>query len=657
MHPVSHCALDIYRSCRSYLMDDAPMIISRRVIAGAAGLLAVFFAVLVFSSKNDSATFDEVAHIPAGYSYLKYKDARINPEHPPLIKDLAALPLLFLDIKFPKDASYWDIANVNDRQWLAGNALLYRLGNDPARILFWSRLPLMLLSVAFGALIFWWTYRWYGAATGFLALLFFVSSPTVIAHSRLVTTDIGAAFGFFVGMLALFCFLRRRTTRSMIVFGIVLGVIQLFKFSLVLMLPISIIAGVLWLLLRREPGILDENSRRGRAVPEFNPDLVRDGAKEFSDNMFGSLLKLFARLFIAGIIALLVIWAVYAFHIWNYPPEQQQADMRYMLEGYKVPIVAETVFWLAEHPATRPLAQYFYGFLTVARRTAGGNTAFFQGEVSADGWFSYFPTLLATKEQLALFVFLAIALWYGCTRALREWRSGTLRAFCAREIFAVVIGAFIVFYFLWSVASPLNIGVRHALPILPFVYILAAYGVVSWIRQQRNAYPVTAWGTAHKLYEKYIKPAPKYALTTVLVVWMTAEVGAAFPHFLSYYNALGGGTLEGYRIATDSNYDWGQDLKRLRDWTEENNISKIYLDYFGGGSPPYEFGAAYEGWWSSRGTPPSGAYFAVSLNTLMGAWGTAVGDVAIQKEDSYEWLRGKTPIARAGTSILIFKIN
>src|SRR3989344_6431101 len=340
-----HRAFDIYWSCHSNCMDDSSVSASRRAIFGALALLVIFFAVLMLSSVGDSATFDEIAHIPAGYSYLKYQDARINPEHPPLIKDLAAAPLLFLNLRFPKDPLFWDIANVNDRQWIAGNTLLYKFGNDPDRILFWSRLPMMLLSVLFGTLIFLWARRTYGTATGLLALFFFVSSPTVIAHSRFVTTDIGAAFGFFVGMITLFYFLRHRTIKSAVVFGVVLGIIQLLKFSLVLMIPISIIASILWILLKKDRNMPNEISRWGRAGKPLASSGFR--AKEFSNDVLRPYFAFLCKLFIAGIVALLIIWAVYAFHVWNYPPEQQLADMRYILEGYKVPAVCQAVFGLA----------------------------------------------------------------------------------------------------------------------------------------------------------------------------------------------------------------------------------------------------------------------------------------------------------------------
>ncbi|MEK7596045.1 MAG: hypothetical protein AAB564_00620, partial [Patescibacteria group bacterium] len=173
--------------------------ISRKISSIIAGfLLALMFVLMFFSAWNESATMDELAHIPAGYSYLTQKDYRLNPEHPPLIKDLAALPLLFLNINFPADHSSWK--NDVNGQWSFGSVFLYESGNDADKIIRLARLPIMLLTILFGWLFFRWIRRRYGDQTGLLALFFFVFSPTFIAHGRYVTTDIAAAFGFFLGL-------------------------------------------------------------------------------------------------------------------------------------------------------------------------------------------------------------------------------------------------------------------------------------------------------------------------------------------------------------------------------------------------------------------------------------------------------------------------
>ena len=110
------------------------------------GLMILASFVLMFNaSSQESATMDELAHIPAGYDYVRYLDYRLNPEHPPLLKALAALPLLFQKLNFLTDKSAWQ-TDVNG-QWVAGAEFLYESGNDADQIIQWSRLGPMLLTI------------------------------------------------------------------------------------------------------------------------------------------------------------------------------------------------------------------------------------------------------------------------------------------------------------------------------------------------------------------------------------------------------------------------------------------------------------------------------------------------------------------------------
>ena len=111
-------------------------------------LLGACFLTAFLSSRNMSLTMDEKAHIPSGYSYLAFRDYRLNPEHPPLAKDLAALPLLFLDLNFPLEHKSWT-QDVNG-QWDAGYEFIFNSGNNPDQIIFWTRLPMMILLVFLG---------------------------------------------------------------------------------------------------------------------------------------------------------------------------------------------------------------------------------------------------------------------------------------------------------------------------------------------------------------------------------------------------------------------------------------------------------------------------------------------------------------------------
>src|SRR5215471_4538083 len=94
-------------------------------------MIAGTFLVPVALMRGKSATFDEVAHLPAGYSYWKTGLFTINPQHPPLIKELCSLPLLFMDLKMPVDPDTLRSSNLPlTYQWGFGRRFLYSQNAD-----------------------------------------------------------------------------------------------------------------------------------------------------------------------------------------------------------------------------------------------------------------------------------------------------------------------------------------------------------------------------------------------------------------------------------------------------------------------------------------------------------------------------------------------
>lgn len=570
------------------------------IIAG--GLLALMFALAFFSSWNETATFDEVAHIPAGYSYLTQKDMRLNPEHPPLMKDISALPLLFLNLNFPTDTPVWS-EKISDRQWDMGKLFLYRAGNDADKIIRLARLPMMLLAVLFGVILFYWTKKNYGNRTGLLTLFLFAMSPTIIAHSRYVTTDVAAALGFFIAIISFLNFLKNQNWRNVLIGGAVLGVALLFKFSTVILAPIFFVLAVLWQILDNY-----ENSRK----------------------LWSGFAGLFGKIIVLGLAALVLVYVVYIFHVWNYPSDLQIKDMSNTLSSDLGKKMMPAFTWMVQTEFFKPLAEYLFGVVSVVQRAGGGNASHFMGTVYSEATPWYFPTLYLFKESFIFHILTIIAIIFALkniSRATVSW---------IKNNFAVVAGLiFIAVYALQSITGNLNIGHRHIMPILPFAYFLVALGIV-----------------------KFNKPI----ITTILLAIMFLSTFVTFPYYLSYYNFLAGGTANGYKIATDSNYDWGQDMKRLRDWMDTNNVQKIALHYFGGGDARYYFGdpekdgvSRYEDWWSSKGQPPVGSWFAISANAREGSMAKPVRGFTIKPDDTYSWLKGKEPAARAGSSIFIYK--
>jgi len=573
-----------------------------------ASCLLIFMGVVaIFSMKGDSLTMDEVAHLPAGYSYLTQKDMRLNPEHPPLIKDLAGFPLLFIKgVKFPSEIKDWK-EDVNG-QWGFGFHFLYHTGNPADKMIFWGRIPMILLMLFLGLFIFFVARELFGERAGLLALFLYSFSPTFLAHGRLVTTDVGASAGVFIPSYFFIKALKNPTKKNIILSGITFGLGELCKFSVILLVPFYLFLGGVWWILK-----------------------------------MGRLKEVLKVLVLTAIIGFLIIGIFYQYHVWNYPPQRQARDTEVLLGSTPYPIVREILVWSATKPILRAFAQYFLGLSLVFQRAAGGHTTYFLGEISAAGWKNYFPVVYTIKLPLAFHILTLIALFYCCgwlikapfwvrpIERLKEWiRSHFM-------IFAML--CFIFLY--WGVAlkSNLNIGVRHLLPTLPFTMVLVSGGISKFLENGR--------------FEKL-----KYGVIGGLLLWQAFSFISIYPHYLSYFNEIIGGPKNGYLYTVDSNLDWGQDLKRLKKWVEEKKIDKIFVDYFGGGDAKYYLKEKFRPWWGTRDPRefPKNNYLAVSVTFLQGGRGNPAPGFD-QPWGYYLWLDNYKPIAKIGYSIFVYYIK
>jgi 4-amino-4-deoxy-L-arabinose transferase-like glycosyltransferase len=587
----------------------------------AAVLLGIMFFLAFFSMRQNALTFDELAHIPAGYSYLTQQDYRLNPEHPPLVKDISALPLLFLKPNFPIQSTDWTQEAGAPPWWVqfnVGNEFLYTSGNNPLSIIFWSRLPMILLMLALGVFLFFWTRKLLGngAALGVLAL--FAFSPSFLAHGTLVTTDVASALGILVAFHYWIEFLKQPTKTKIVKAGAALALAFLFKFSAVLLLPFFGVITLIYAYLHPESF--------GRLRTAFKYTVLS---------------------IVAGIVALFVILPVYQFHILNYPAQRQLRDTIADLQPGGITFYEQAIIAASDKPLLRPFTQFSRGILMAVQRGQFGNTVVLQDNIRAGGFWQYFPLIYLYKipltlHILTLFGILGIlwAAWKQRYRGIQELgKTWWLKKHFAFAAFDIFIGA----YLLLAILGNLNIGVRHLLPILPLLYILIIWGLKE------------LFSNTHQYHAKVIT----LSAIGALFLWYIASSVMAFPHYIPYYNELAGGTQRGYEIAVDSNYDWGQDFYRLVEFVEANNIQKIHLDYFGGEDPAYWLGEKYvklnpqeEGFTPNEVT----GWIAVSLNQLQGGQAKPIAGFD-QPTGYYNWLSTHTPIHRAGNSIFIYYIQ
>jgi 4-amino-4-deoxy-L-arabinose transferase-like glycosyltransferase len=396
----------------------------RFVVSHGAGLLcALLLAVMSINMLTviryqKGITTDETLMIPAGYYQLLTSEFRLVNEHPPLAKFIAGLPLLALR---PKTL---DHAPTPEKQWDCVVTFWADNRADFERISFWARVPMIALAVALGVLLFVFARDLFGARAAVLAVALFTLEPTILAHGRVVQTDVPATFGY----LLLFYTLRRYalapTWRRALWLGLAAGLGIIAKFSMLLAGPV--LAAAFIALLWRAP-----RDGRGRAA-------------------------LAAHACVAALALLFVVHAAYSFD--RRALVESDVHLISLLYPARVTNVTRAVSALSR---VLP-ADFVLGILWQVHHNAEGHPASLLGTYSRTGWWYYFPVAFALKTTLPfLLLSLASLAWAG-----REF-------FARRDARFLWLLAPVVIYAAFIMTSRINIGVRYLLPAYPFLFILS----------------------------------------------------------------------------------------------------------------------------------------------------------------------------------------
>lgn len=647
------------------------------------------FSLMFWAAKTDSAIDDELAHIPAGYGYVHNLDYRLNPEHPPLVKALAMLPVLLLNPNFPTQSTAWQTA-ING-QWDMGTLFLYQSGNDANAIVQTARVMPILLTILTIIFVYALAKRFIGDWWALVPTFLFAFDPTVLAHGHYVTTDLGATFGIIFATYFFLRYIEAPSTKHLWYAGLAFGTAQLAKFSTPLLIPLFLfLALVLWL---RQVITQWSVTDRSRRLKKFTVSGWR-------------YLSCVLLIFIIGYV--FIVYPVYSLFTANYPIAKQASDTQFILTSFAngptptgqichgLRCLADADIWMAKSPLLRPYGEYLLGILMALQRSSGGNTIYFLGQVVNAGGWMYFPILFLLKEPIPTLVIIALALFLAALNMLKKrggrWKS--ILDYLGTHFGEFGMASFVVLYWGYSMRSPLNIGLRHMLPTLPLIYILSAGVLKKWaMRFNLPAGDVSLqsiMSTLGTITKSFFTSTLKYIFVGAMLVWLFLETLIAAPYFLSYFNEFASGTWNGYHYVTDSNYDWGQDLLRLQTWVDEHNkqctlietnlpcgIDKIAVDYFGGGSPKYYLGDASTplntgkeiDWSSSKGNPASQGihWLAISVNQLQGSIQPLGSGQTRNASDTYSWLTAlrppepgmgnvPAPDYRVGTSIFIYKL-
>jgi hypothetical protein len=491
-----------------------------RPIAAFAGAL-VLAAIAVFlvydHTREDSLSADEPIHILSGYFAVASRSAIVNIEHPPLIKILSGLSVTRLPLKPPPERV--PMGNV----FLgASPAFFFDNSVPPDAIIAAARAPQLLVLAGLLLLVFAAARSRYGSGAALLAVGLLAFDPNLLAHAGVVHTDLGAALAFLAAVLAWEALRKRPGPWRVAAAAVVLGLALATKFSTIYLLPILALQTLF--AARRE-------ASPGRAA----------GA---------GLLRL------AGVCAgaVIVLVAVYAPVTSRMDLADQKTVIREkvgVLGG--APGMAERIASLADF--SRPLAHYVGGLASVVRQNdVGGGITYLNGRISTKGFFEYFFVAFGVKSTLA---FLAVTAAIFVALARRTSALG-------EEVRLFLLPAGVLF--LASIGTTYNIGIRHLLPVYPFLALFAAALFAKAWEARRTA----------------LAPRLAAIFWIALPVVSAAEAAKIHPHELSYFNPLAGGPEKGASILSDSNVDWGLDLKRLAAELQRRGVTDPTVSYFGG---------------------------------------------------------------------------
>src|SRR3990167_82267 len=489
------------------------------------GLLLALMLILSFSSaRSENQIIDESAHIVSGFSYWKTGIWHLNREHPPLIKLIATFPLLFTKAELNTNTASW----ISGDQWNMGHDFLYNNKISADTILLLTRIPMMLIALVLGWLIWMWSKKLFGFWGAVFSLTLYVLDPNILAHSRYVTTDIGSALGFALSLYCLWRYLQTPTTRNLFFTGAAFGLAIVTKFSTVLLIPFFLIFSIIFIIFY---------------VP-------RRHKLDFTLRRTWQLLA--ATL--GGALAFITL--TYALALPHISANLQLISEFKEYSGITLPfyhIFLDGLFFVIGHSAGG-----HYSYLLVNFDIHGG-------------WWYYFPIAFLIKTPPATLIIFGLTILLLITQWTKTFihRLNTQpnsRAAKTRLLhripsipfhYVILIGTPDI-YMIASILNSINIGWRHLLPMYPFLFIAA--GKLPTLAQR---IPQTA-GKTYRIW-KYTWAATLSGFVLILAV----SSFTAYPGYLSYFSERIGGSTEGYKYMLDSNIDWGQDIKRLSNYIKK----------------------------------------------------------------------------------------
>lgn len=547
-------------------------------------ILVIIFGLLRITSTYGVfwQTWDEPAHIAAGMEWLDKGQYTYEHLHAPLARVMSALGPFFDGVR-----------SIGEKEiFQEGNALLHSK-DTYERTLTLARLGILPFFVLATLVVWMWAKFQYGVWVALLSVILFTTLPPILAHSGLATTDMSLAATFSAALFAFCLWLEKPTLLHSHLLGITVGLTCLSRLTA---LPFLIISGSLTAILYIFTKKLRSKNQVGKQISGFKQWIAASG--------------------IALLICFLLIWAGYRFSFGTLASTRDilrpQALDQFIVQrlGNEGPLYDMAYFIAQKVPLPAP--EFFSGIISSYVRNSEGHEIYFLGEIKQRGWWYFFWVVVSIKTPLAFLVLAALGFIIILKRAVIQHQEIQL---LVPAVAALAVLAVCMF-------SKLNFGVRLILSIYPLLAIVAGYGAYSLWHFRRSR----VIGSL---------------LVTGLLVWQMTSSFAAHPDYIAYFNELPGKHPE--KIVTDSDLDWGQDLKRLATTLKQRGIKEFSLSYNGSANldqfnlPPRGKLSPYQ---------KTTGWIAVSVNHLQR--GT--------NNPSFAWLKEYQPVEQVGKSIWLYYI-
>lgn len=528
----------------------------------AALLLALMAILAGGAALRESVTVDEVSHIGAGVSYWQKLDLRLNPEHPPLPKVLAALPLVLRGVRADYNHISWNFSEKFFQaflgQWVFGEWLLEKW-NDPKTTLAWARLPMLLLTLGLGWTLFSSARQLGGPWGGLLCLAVFISTPAFLAFGPLVHTDIAVALFSLLTVWTFADLWREPTRKNVLLFALSLSAALLSKFT----------AGILFFVF-----LAFALSLRLRPLPGQPKDKAESRAWRRPRRRATFKGVLWAALF---------VYLFYLIFSWHQP-----TDFLNRIGSGPVALFVRRMLL--------PPLLYLGGVLWVL--LSSRRPTFVLGNSYPHGVWFYFPVVFVLKSSLG---FLGLLLTSSVAAPSRWSRSKTNLSAAIPEQFAMhwrALWVGLLVFTAMCILSPLDISVRHfSVPLVLLILLLAPLPRL-----------------LSELLRSWV--AVGNALVAALIAACLFTAVRAYPYYFPYINALGFGH-PAYVLVNDSNVDWNQSLPEAQRFVEAHQLQKTGVDQYGFSDSTVSIPHSYEWNCQNPSLESAGQWVILSSNFIL----------------------------------------